>query len=144
MSPKRTTTFSLDFIQRTLRTTGILLLILFVVVLYYFGFYDALALLTAGIWSMVNLIFLTALVRTALRPDNVNKMAAAGLALIKFPLLYAAGYFLVTVDVFRALPLVVGFSMVLAVMVLKAVTRALLHLDDNNTINQESSSRGLA
>ena len=135
MSPKTTTTFSFDFIQRTLRTTGILLLILFVVVLYYFGFYDALALLTAGIWSMVNLMFLTALVRTALRPDNVNKTAAVGLAFVKFPLLYAAGYFLVTVDVFRALPLVVGFSMVLVVMVLKAVTRALLHLDENDTIS---------
>lgn len=144
MSRKTTTTFNLDFIQRTLRTTGILLLILFVVVLYYWGFYDALAFLTAGIWSMVNLMFLAALVRTVLRPDNVNKMAALGLALIKFPLLYAAGYFLITIDVFRAVPLVVGFSMVLAVIVLKAVTRAILHMDENNSVNQERSSRGLA
>ncbi len=144
MTQKTLTAVNFDFIQRTLRTTGVLLLILFVVVLYYFGFYHALALLSSGIWSMVNLMFLSALVRTVLHPGKINKTAAIGMAFIKFPLLYTAGYFLVTVDVFRAIPLVVGFSMVLVVMVLKAVTRAILHLDDNNVINQEGRSRGLA
>jgi hypothetical protein len=140
---KTLTTFNLDFIARTLRTTGVLLLILFVVSLYYFGFYDSLAMLSAGIWSMINLIFLSALIRTVLKPDGIDKMAAAGLALIKFPLLYAAGYFLLTVDVFRPIPLVIGFSIILVVMVLKAVARAFLKLDDN-VINHENSSRGLA
>jgi hypothetical protein len=140
---KTLTTFNLDFIARTLRTTGVLLLILFVVSLYYFGFYDSLAMLSAGIWSMINLIFLSALIRTVLKPDGIDKMAAAGLALIKFPLLYAAGYFLLTVDVFRPIPLVIGFSIILVVMVLKAVARAFLKLDDN-IINHENSSRSLA
>jgi len=143
MTKKTLTTFSFDFITRTLRTTGVLLLIMFVVGIYYFGFYDSLAMLSAGIWSMVNLIFLSALVRTVLRPGSVDKLAAAGLALIKFPLLYAAGYFLLTVDVFRPVPLLIGFSMVLVVMVLKAVARAIFKLDEN-VINHESSSRGLA
>lgn len=137
------TTFSLDFIQRTLKTTGVILLIMFVVGLYYFGFYDSLAVLSAGIWSMINLYFLSALVRTVVRPDGVDKMAALGLGLIKFPLLYAAGYFLLTADIFRPIPLVIGFTTILAVMVLKAVARAVLKLDENS-INQESSTRGLA
>lgn len=137
------TTFSLDFIQRTLKTTGVILLIMFVVGLYYFGFYDSLAVLSAGIWSMINLYFLSALVRTVVRPDGVDKMAALGLGLIKFPLLYAAGYFLLTADIFRPIPLVIGFTTILAVMVLKAVARAVLKLDENS-VNQESSTRGLA
>lgn len=136
-----TTTLGLDFIQRTLRTTGAVLLMAFFIGIYYFSFYDALAFFSAGIWSMVNLIFLAALVRTALRPDGVDKLAAAGLALIKFPLLYAAGYFLFTVEVFRPLPLVIGLSSILVIMVLKAAARAMLHLD---VYNQEGSSRGLA
>ncbi len=143
MTKRTLTTFNFDFITRTLRTTGVLLLIVFVVGIYYFGFYDSLAVLSAGIWSMVNLIFLAALVRTALKPDGVDKLAAAGLALIKFPLLYAAGYFLLTVEFFRPIPLLIGFSMVLVVMVLKAAARAFLKLDEN-VINHESSSRGLA
>jgi hypothetical protein len=138
-----TTTFSFDFIQRTLRTTGVLLLILFLVVVYYFGFYDGLALFSAGVWSMVNLIFLSALVRATLKPDGVNKSAVAVLAVVKFPLLYAAGYFLLTTDVFRPVPLVIGFSIVLIVMVLKAASRVLLKLDENPS-NQEGGSRGLA
>jgi hypothetical protein len=137
------TTFNLDFIQRTLKTTGVLLLIMFVVGLYYFGFYDSLAVLSAGIWSMVNLFFLSALIRTVVRPDGIDKMAALGLGLIKFPLLYAAGYFLLTAEIFRPIPLVIGFTTILAVMALKAVARAILKLDDNSG-NQESSTRGLA
>jgi len=138
-----TTTFNFDFIQRTLRTTGVLLLVLFLVVTYYIGFYDGLALFSAGVWSMINLIFLSALVRATLRPDGVNKSAVAVLAIVKFPLLYAAGYFLLTTDVFRPVPLVIGFSIVLIVMVLKAAARVLLKLDENPA-NQEGGSRSLA
>jgi len=69
-----------------LRTTGVLLLVLFLVVTYYIGFYDGLALFSAGVWSMINLIFLSALVRATLRPDGVNKSAVAVLAIVKFPL----------------------------------------------------------
>jgi hypothetical protein len=67
----------------------------------------------------------------------------AVLAVVKFPLLYAAGYFLLTTDVFRPVPLVIGFSIVLIVMVLKAASRVLLKLDENPS-NQEGGSRGLA
>ncbi len=135
-----TTTFGLDFIQRTLRTTGIVLIIIFAFGAVYFDFYDGLAVLSAGVWSMVNLIFLSALIRTVVRPDGIDKLAAFGLALLKFPLLYAAGYFLVTADIFRPAPLVIGLSMVLVVMVLKAVSRAVLKLDVAN----REDSRGLA
>ncbi|MEZ5357895.1 MAG: hypothetical protein R3F48_03630 [Candidatus Zixiibacteriota bacterium] len=136
-----TTNFGLDFIQRTLRTTGVVLLVTFAIGCYYFPFYDVLAYFSAGIWSMVNLLFLAALVRTAIKPDGVDKMAAAVLALIKFPLLYGAGYFLFTVEIFRPIPLLIGLSLVIVVMVLKAVSRVLLNLD---VTGQETSSRGLA
>lgn len=135
--------FNLDFIQRTLKTTGVLLVIMFLIGTYYFGFYDALAVFSAGVWSMVNLIFLSALVRAAVRPDGINKTSVAGLALIKFPLLYAAGYFLIITKVFRPIPLVIGFSMVLVVIALKAMSRAILKLDDD-AVHQENDVRGRA
>lgn len=136
-----TTTFSFDFIQRTLRTTGIVLLIVLIVGSMYFGFYTALAVFSGGIWSMINMLFLSALVRMAVRPDGVDKWSVLGLAVIKFPLLYAAGYFLFTIEFFRPLPLIIGISSVLIVMVLKALARAILQLD---VMNQQGSSRGLA
>jgi hypothetical protein len=131
----------LDFIQRTLKTTGVVLLFILAFGSFYFPFYDALAIFTAGVWSMVNLIFLSALVRAVIRLDHIDKVTAFGLAFIKFPLLYAAGYFIFTIDLFRPVPLIIGLSVVLAVMILKAAARALLQMD---VANQEGSSRGMA
>lgn len=136
-----TTTFSPDFIARTLKTTGVVLLLILAFGSMYFGFYDALALFSAGVWSMINLIFLSLLVRAAIRPDGVDKITVIGLAVLKFPLLYAALYFLIVTPIFRPIPLLLGFSSVLVVMVLKAVGRAVLHLD--NTVS-ENHSRGIA
>ena len=85
---------------------------------------------SGGIWSIVNLMFLSALVRTAIKPGEVDKMSVAGFALIKFPLLYVAGYFLLTVSVFKAEYVVIGFSIHLAVVILKVISRALFGLDN--------------
>ena len=130
-----------DFIFRTLKTTGVVLLLTLVFGTVYVDFYDALAVFSAGIWSMVNLIFLAALIRAVVRPGGVDKTAALGLAVLKFPLLYAAGYFLFTVNVFRPVPLIIGLSMVLAVMALKAAGRAMLNID---VVRPEGDSRGVA
>jgi len=130
-----------DFIFRTLKTTGVVLLLTLVFGTVYVDFYDALAVFSAGIWSMVNLIFLAALIRAVVRPGGVDKTAALGLAVLKFPLLYAAGYFLFTVNVFRPVPLIIGLSMVLAVMALKAAGRAILNID---VVRPEGDSRGVA
>lgn len=140
MTKTMMTTFGPDFIQRTLKSTGIVLLLVLIFGTIYFGFYDALAAFSAGIWSMINLLFLSALVRAAIRSNEVDKMNVIGLALIKFPLLYGAAYFLFTTEIFRPMPLFIGLSIVLAVMTLKAVGRAFLNLD---VTNNEGSSRGL-
>lgn len=117
---------NLGFIDRTLRTTGILLLVIFPFGLYYYGFYPTLAVFSGGVWGMINLMLLTRLVRAAIRPEGADKGAVIGVALVKFPLLYASGYFLATTPVFSPLAVLIGFSSVLAVIVLKVVSRALL------------------
>ena len=128
-------TLGLDFINRTLRTTGIILLIFFPFGIYYLGFYASLAVFSGGIWAMVNLLLLTRLIRAAVRPEGADKGIVAGVALVKFPLLYAAGYFLVTTTIFDPLEVLIGFSLLLAVIVLKIIARALFGTD------QEKSSR---
>jgi hypothetical protein len=134
------TALNLDFVERTIRTTCVLLLVLFAFGIYYFGIFDSLALLSGGIWSVINLGFLSTLVRAVVRPEGVNKLRAIGLAFIKFPLLYVAAYFLVTVTEFRPVLLVIGFSMVFVVIVLKAISRVVLHLDDETEAGEEHAS----
>jgi hypothetical protein len=119
-----------NFINRTLKTTGVVLLISVIPGVYYFGFFPTMAVFSGGVWGMINLMFLSALVRATLRPNDVDKLKVAGLALIKFPLLYASGYFLLKVDYFKPLHLLIGFSILLAVMILKVIARALLGLDE--------------
>ncbi|MGD8922388.1 MAG: hypothetical protein PVH24_04005 [Candidatus Zixiibacteriota bacterium] len=126
----------LDFISRTLRTSGILLLIFLPFGLYYMGVFPTLAVFSGGIWGLVNLIFLSQLIRTVIIPGKVDTGRAIGLAVIKFPLLYLAGYFLITVKQFDPLLLLAGFSVFLAVMILKVLGRVVLGLDKQHGANR--------
>ena len=118
-----------DFLRRTLRTSGAVLLVYLPFGFYYFGFYPTLAVFSGGVWGLINLIFLSALVRAAIRPGGVDGWRVAGYAVFKFPLLYLAGYALLKVAQFGAVHLLIGFSISLAVMILKGLGRAVLKLD---------------
>ena len=126
----------LGFLDRTLRTTGIVLLIFLPFGLYYLGVYPSLAVFSGGVWGMLNLMFISALVRSAIRPEAINKLQVIGIAVFKFPLLYGAGYFLLKVPQFEPLHIMAGFSLLLIVIVLKVVGRAVLGLDDNKQQNE--------
>jgi len=120
----------LDFIARTLRTSSILLLIFLPFGFYYLGVFPTLAVFSGGVWGLINLIFLSQLVRTVIRPGKIDVKRAVGLGVIKFPLLYLAGYFLVSVDRFDPLLLLAGFSVFPAVMLLKSLGRVILGMDN--------------
>ena len=119
----------LEFIARSLRTYGIVLLIFLPFGLYYFGIYPTLAVLSGGIWGILNLMFMATLVRLTIRPEGADTGRAVGIALIKFPLLYAAGFFLLKVEQFNAVHLLIGFGGIMAIIVLKVLGRLLLGLD---------------
>ncbi len=79
---------------------------------------------------MLNLIFISALVRETLQPGKVNTVRALGLALFKFPLLYVSLYFLLTAAVFSPLQVTIGLSGILAIILLKAVGRVFVKAGD--------------
>lgn len=138
MAEKTNMTMGMEFLDRSLRTTSILLLIFLPFGLYYFGVFPTLAVFSGGVWGIINLVFISALVRTVLRQGNVNRLRALGLALIKFPLIYASGFFLLKIPQFDPLFLLIGSSAVMAVIVLKVMGRAMMHLDDNPLENKVS------
>ncbi len=132
----------LEFLDRTLRTTGIVLLIFLPFGLYYLGVWPTLAVFSGGVWGLVNLIFLAALIRATLRPENVDKMQALGLAVIKFPLLFGAGYFLTQVSQFNPLYLLAGFTSLFVIIVLRAIGTAMMRASDRP--NDSDKVRGIA
>ena len=120
----------LDFLDRTLRTAGIVLLIFLPFGFYYLGSYRTLAILSGGVWGIINFVFLSAVVRSVIRPEGVDRRRLLWSAVIKFPLLYGAGYALLEVPVFTPGYLLIGFSVIMALMLLKALARVLLKMDD--------------
>ena len=127
--------FDPDFIIRTLKTSGIVLLISFVFGTYYFGFYPTLAFFSGGVWGMINLMLIMRLVKAAFRPEGIDTATVILTALVKFPLLYASGYFLLTIEIFDVLFVVYGFSLILVIMTLKALGRLILGMDSTNKSN---------
>lgn len=129
------TKFDLGFIDRTIRTAGAVLLISLIFGTYYYGFWNALAFFSGGIWGLVNLILLKRFVTEVFKPDGIDTASAIVIGLVKFPLLYAAGYFLMTVKYFDVKILVIGFTSVLVIMVLKAMGRVFLGMDTRGNTN---------
>jgi hypothetical protein len=121
----------LEFIDRTLRTTGIVLLIFLPFGVYYLGIWPALAVFSGGVWGMVNLIFISALVRATIKPGRPDKMKVLGLGVFKFPLLYLSGYALLKVPQFSPLFLLCGFTSLLAIIVLKGIGMAIMKAGDD-------------
>ncbi len=102
--------------------------------------FPALAILSSGIWAMLNLILITMLVKYTLRPEGPDTGRAIASAFVKFPLLYLAGYFLLKVPQFDPLYLLIGFSGLLAIIILKLLGRAFLGMD-NETAGNHGSER---
>lgn len=130
---------SADFLRRSMRMTALLLIVGPLFALIYAGTWPALAILSGGAWSLVNLIFLSAMVRAIIIPGSRDIAAIAGLALIKFPALYITGYFLLTFSKFDAIYLLIGFSVFFVVVILKSLGRAMLHLDGDGVAAKKQS-----
>ena len=119
----------LEFIDRTLRSSGIVLLIFLPFGIYYIGIFPTLAIFSGGVWGMLNLVLTTAVIRVYIRPGGADAARSVAWGVVKFPLLYGAGFGLLMVREFNPLNLLIGFTGVLGVMVLKALGRLLLGMD---------------
>ncbi len=109
--------------------TAALILVGSIYSLVYVGQWQALAFLSAGVWGLVNMLFIKTTIEALIKPGKIDKIAVFGLLVIKFPVLYFSGYGLLSFERFEASYLLAGFSLFFAVVVLKAVGRALMGLD---------------
>ena len=128
------------FIKRVAVLSAVLSAVAFLFLSVYYQFPFALAFLLGGLWSSLNLLALTFMVQQLLRTGPIDWTTALASIFIKLPLLYGAGFFLVTWDFLPKLGLVTGFSIVFAVIILKGLGRMLLKLDEKeaNMISGEA------
>ena len=121
-----------EFIKRVTVLSAVLSAVAFLFLSVYYQFPFALAILLGGFWSSLNLLAMTFMVQQLLRPTPIEWTTALAAIFIKLPLLYGAGFFLVTWDYLPKLGLVAGFSVVLAVIILKGLGRMILKLDEKD------------
>lgn len=84
-----------------------------------------LAFLLAGLWSTANLWVLERLLRSALVPVGRDVVTIVAAAVVKLPVLYGLLVWMLMRGGFEAVPMAIGLSMPLLVMVLKVIGRAI-------------------
>jgi hypothetical protein len=70
--------------------------------------------LIGAVWSTVNFLFLANILKIAILKKDRKKLAA--LLLMKFPVLYLAGFLVLSMGIFPPLSLLAGLSLILVVM----------------------------
>jgi hypothetical protein len=134
-----------EFIHRVVRTSLVLSVLGFLFVTVYYNFRFGAGIVAGTVWGCVNLLLLTGLITEVFSP---GKRPAKGnvirIALVKFPLLYAAGYVLLAINYFPTESLLVGFTLLFMVMFLKAMGRWVLSLSlaDQTKTRSAQGSRG--
>ncbi len=113
-------------IRRILVTTAILAALAALGLWVYAGWRWAAGFAGGALIGAVNLVFLTALMREIVRPGRRARGRIAALLAVKVPVVYGGLVALLVWKTPPAIAVVIGFSLVLVVIVLKAAGRALL------------------
>lgn len=121
---------SLEFLTRIWKSTLVVGAIVFAFTAVYFDMKFAWGLLVGCLWGVANFIALTAVLTAFVKPGEVNRNRALSLAAIKFPVIYGLGYVILKSGWFEPTSLLVGFSLLFMVTLLKALGRSYLKMDD--------------
>jgi hypothetical protein len=126
----------IEFIHRVIRTSLVLAALGFLFVTVYYDFKFGAGILASAVWGCLNILFLTHLIMEIFSPGKeIRKGKVILIAVVKFPLLYAAGFILLWLKYFPPVSLVIGFSLLFLVMFLKAMGRWILSLDSKEKKN---------
>ena len=120
----------LKFIDRVIKATLVLAAIMFPFFALYIRMNFALSVLFGAVWGSLNLFALKIIIMNLLATENRNLILGLGVLFIKLPVLYLAGYFLVTWKYLSIGGLLWGFSGIFIVALLKVLGRTYLGLDD--------------
>jgi hypothetical protein len=94
----------------------------------------------AGIaWSLVNLYFIGSLVKKVITAGDRSVPAIVAIVFIKFPVLYAAGFFLLWNGYLSVAGLVAGFTWPFFVLMMKGLGRYYLKLDETRRFTENET-----
>jgi hypothetical protein len=120
----------LDFLSRVRKTTIIIGIPLAIVISFYWGFSVGGGWVAGMVWSLVNLHFIGSLVKKVITVGDRNVPGIAITMILKFPVLYAAGFLLLWNGYLSVAGLVAGFTWPFFVLFMKGLGRYYLKLDE--------------
>jgi hypothetical protein len=129
-----------DFLGRVRKASIITGIFLTPVLMTYLGISFGAAWIAGITWSLINLHFISGLMKNILTKRKRNNARIALLMAAKFPLLYSVGYLLLKSSVFSVLGLVAGFVWPFLVISMKALGRAFAHFDEIGSIGLEENA----
>jgi biotin transporter BioY len=116
----------LEFINRIIRTSLIISALAFLFVAVYRNFSFGLGLFLGTAWGCLNLFFITQTIVEAFSLKKPDKKKLILILLVKFPLLYSAGYILLRLKYFPVESLLIGFTLIFFITFLKALGQVVL------------------
>ncbi|HZX48639.1 MAG TPA: hypothetical protein VFF47_05420 [Nitrospirota bacterium] len=126
-----------DLIKRSIRTSVIVAVILIPFLYLYLGSTFTYGFIAGAAWNIVNVFLLFHLITNLITPAESNKGLGVIAGVIKFPLLYGAGYIVIRYTDVSLYGILAGFSLILLIFALKA-----LGIFYTNVIGLKSRSYG--
>ncbi|OGW42096.1 MAG: hypothetical protein A2132_05140 [Nitrospirae bacterium RBG_16_43_11] len=110
-----------DFIKRSIRASAIVTVILAPFTFYYFGISTGWGFAAGAVWNIVNVYLLSQVVTNLITPHPSNKKLGAIAGVLKFPVLYGIGYVILSYTNPSVYGIMAGFTLILAIFLLKAI-----------------------
>lgn len=126
------TGMDLAFLARVRRMSIITAAIISIPVATYWGIGMGAAALAGVAWSLINLFFIGQVIKNVITAEERDLTRILVAVFIKFPVLYTLGFLLLWLEQLPVIGLVAGFTWPFVVMVLKAIGRAYLKMDEGS------------
>jgi hypothetical protein len=117
--------FELQFLYKCLRLTLYLTLFIGAFLTYYYRSSVALGFMSGSFWNIFNFNILISLIRSIFSSVKPNKTKIVLLFIVKFGLLYVAGFAIIKYSGFSLQGILWGFSLLFVVLFLKALGKVL-------------------
>ncbi len=109
-----------DFLKRSIRASIIITVIVAPFTLLYFGIQAGWGFVAGSAWNIINVFLLSQVVTNLITPHHSNKKLGAAAGVLKFPVLYGVGFVIIRYTNPSLYGIIAGFSLILAVFILKA------------------------
>lgn len=112
-----------EFIDRILKSTLLVAVLLFVFLTYFFTLQMGVGVLVGAIWGCANFYMIKEVLKKLIFPGVRSALQIIFVLIVKFPLLYLAGYGLLMIPYFKPLYLIIGFSLFFPLILLNSIFR---------------------